>query len=243
MNIAVPQNCAPRATDSDCDGCSRQENCLLALSAPIEPGTCAAEVRRYSVPAGTSLFHHNMLFSAVYLVSKGAVKTQRVTPEGCQLVTGFYFNDDVVGLEALGDTQYPCEAIALTSTTICKINFGNLLSLCCTRPEVQFWLLSKIGLYARIKDVNLSWSKGMNSRNRVLRLFLELNERLDTFDAEQKGSTALPMKKQDIAHYLHITPETLSRNLAELCKKDLLRIENDRFVLPDLVRARQLTQF
>ena len=42
--------------------------------------------------------------------------------------------------------------------------------------------------------------------------------------------------------YLHITPETLGRYLAHLCKDDLPVLEQHRFALPDTLRARHLTQ-
>ena len=50
------------------------------------------------------------------------------------------------------------------------------------------------------------------------------------------------MRKQDIARYLHITPETLSRNLAQRCREGLLHLDNDRFVPPDAARAQGVTQ-
>lgn len=227
----------------DCGGCRQRDRCILALPLPQEDGDCAAVVqRRGSIAAGTLLFRRNQPFSAVYLVCEGAVKTERVTPDGCQLVTGFYLGGDMVGLEALGGTQYPCDAVATTHSIVCKLDFERLLRLCPAKPEMHSWIMSKIAFYARKKDEDLSWSLGLGTRRRVLRFFLELHEQLQVSAEARAQVAALPLKKQDIARYLHIAPETLSRSLAELRKQNLLLVEQDYFVLPDPGMAQQLTQ-
>jgi CRP/FNR family transcriptional regulator len=194
------------------------------------------------VPAGDFLFRRGEPFSAVYLVCDGAVKTERVTPEGSQLVTGFYLGGEMVGLEALGDACYPCDALTTTHSRVCRLDFERLLRLCPAKPEMHAWVMSKIGFYARKKDEDLSWSMGMSTPRRVLRFFLELYEQLKWSASGQDGAIPLPIKKQDIARYLHIAPETLSRSLADLRKQNLLLIGRGHFVLPDPGHAEQLTQ-
>jgi CRP/FNR family transcriptional regulator len=198
--------------------------------------------RRCSVPAGEFLFRRGERFSTVYLVCDGAIKTERVTPDGCQLVTGFYLGGEMVGLEALGGECYPCDAVTTTRSRVCKLDFERLLRLCPAKPEMHAWVMSKIGFYARKKDEDLSWSMGMSTHRRVLRFFFELYEQLKWSASVQDGAISLPIKKQDIARYLHIAPETLSRSLAELRKQNLLSIERGYFLLLDPGRAEQLTQ-
>lgn len=224
-------------------GCPQYESCFLVRLSSDGAGDCATAMQpRRAVEGGDFLFHHNRPFSAVYLISEGAVKTERVTPEGEQLVTGFHFAGDIVGLEAISDTLYPCDAIAIADSRVCKLNFVQLLRLCSSHPDMLSWFMSNIGQHARRKDVDLSWSLGMNGRLRVLRFFMDLNKRLAASGTGQNEPAIMPMKKQDIARYLHITPETLSRVLADLRKQDLLHINRSRFQLPNPARAQQLTQ-
>lgn len=49
------------------------------------------------------------------------------------------------------------------------------------------------------------------------------------------------MRKQDIAHYLRMTPETFSRNLAALRRDGLLELQKNHFVFPDRL-AHAITQ-
>lgn len=104
-------------------------------------------------------------------------------------------------------------------------------------------MIGSIGTYLRRKDGDLAWSSTLPADRRVLRFFLELNQRLTPNTAQpQQPLQCLPMRKQDIAHYLRMTPETFSRNLAILRRKGLLHIDQGRFLLPDTSRAKALTR-
>lgn len=54
-------------------------------------------------------------------------------------------------------------------------------------------------------------------------------------------SARLPMRKQDVARYLNMTPESLSRNLASLQRDGLLELQHDNFALPDIAQAKAIT--
>lgn len=224
-----------------CIDCPLQARCFLANPIPHEQGRCAAVVRRrYPVARGERLYRRNAPFSSLFQVCGGSIKTQRETPDGGLVVTGFFLAGDIVGVDAVGDNQYPSDAIATAQTEVCQLDVERLLAHCTGNPELHAWVISRLGFYMRRKDSDLSWSTGLQSHQRVLRFFLDLHERLA--EASSSSALALPMRKQDIARYLHITPETLSRNLAQLRRDGLLRLDNDRFMLPDTARARQVTQ-
>lgn len=241
-SMSPPENTSPRLAPV-CKTCTQREHCFLTSPLPTEDGDCAAAVqRRHRVARGAKLYHRNARFSSLYQVCSGALKTQRETPEGSLVITGFFLPGDVVGVEAIADTRYPCDAIAISDCEVCQLNFANLLTLCARRPGVHAWLLSRIGLYMRRKDTDLSWATGLQTHQRVLRFFLDMHQRLASEARVAATPIALPMQKQDIARYLHMTPETLSRNLARLRGQGLLQVEQDRFVLPDAVQARRLTE-
>jgi CRP/FNR family transcriptional regulator len=226
-----------------CSRCALERECFLARLLPEQLNDCTGVVqRRYFAANGSWLFHRDAPFSSLYLVCEGAVKTQRVTKDGGMIVTGFYLTGDLVGLDAIGDTRHPCDAITIADSVVCRLDFERLVAFCFSRPAIHSWIISLIGRQLRQKDADHSWTKALQTDNRVLRFFLDLHERLVAVNRASGGSIALPMKKQDIARYLHISPETLSRTLAKLRKDGLLKIEHDLFALPEPERARQATQ-
>ncbi len=243
MQSARPQKPWNTAVSPACRGCRLREQCFLAAPLPREDGDCAAVVqRRFALARDDRLYRRNSAFGALYQVCSGAVKTQRETADGGLVVTGFFLPGDLVGIEAISTDHYPSDAVAIADSEVCQLDFARLLSSCSGKPGLQSWVISRIGFYIRRKDNDLSWSTGLQTHQRVLRFFLDLYERLSGDREGPRPVLELPMKKQDIARYLHITPETLSRNLAQLRREGLLQLEQDRFVVPDAPRARQLTQ-
>jgi len=195
------------------------------------------------LPQGERLFHRHATFSSLYQVCSGSIKTQRDTRDGALFLSGFFFPGDIVGVESIGHTQHTDDAIALTDTVVCQLDFQRLLSLCTGNPDINARMIGLVGTYLRRKDRDLAWSTTLSADRRVLRFFLDLNERL-AWDSTltQPNLRSLPMRKQDIAHYLRMTPETFSRNLAILRRKGLLQVDQDRFFVPDTSRARELTR-
>ncbi|HPQ25078.1 MAG TPA: Crp/Fnr family transcriptional regulator [Gammaproteobacteria bacterium] len=227
-----------------CQSCRTRQSCFISAQLPDEDGACAGVVRRRrQLPQGERLFRRHASFSSLYQVCSGSIKTQRDTLDGGLFVSGFFFPGDIVGIESIGHTQYTDDAIALTDTAVCQLDFQRLLSLCTGKPGINAWMIGLIGTYLRRKDGDLAWSTALPADRRVLRFFLDLKERLAGGSTPpQQPLYYLPMRKQDIAFYLRMTPETFSRNLAILRRKGLLQVDHDRFFLPDTSRARELTR-
>lgn len=227
-----------------CTGCGLQSDCFLTMRIPEEQGDCKAVVqRRTTLRSGARLFGRETPFGAVFVICRGSVKTQRVTPEGGLVVSGFYLPGDLLGLEAIGDELYPYDAIATSDTEVCRLDFERLIAFCSRKPGMHAWVISRIALYMRRKEADQSWARSLQTDRRVLKFFLGLFDRLTSAARPSDAPTLpLPMKKQDIAWYLQITPETLSRNLALLRREGLLLVDHDRFALPDLTRAYELTR-
>ena len=230
------------ATARACDGCGLVQRCFLARPLPDDNGECRDIVRRrYPIARGERLYRRNTPFTSLFQVCNGSLKTQRETPEGDLVVTGFFLPGDVVGIDALADRQYQSDAYANIDTEVCQLDFERLLSHCTRKPGLNAWIISIIGSYVRRKECDLSWSCSLQTHQRVLRFFLDLHDRLTQSSQAPSSRLALPMKKQDIASYLHMTPETLSRNLAQLRRQGLLQLHENRFTLPDTTRARAIT--
>lgn len=241
-NLALDTASIPFA--DGCSNCSQRSTCFLATRLPDEHGKCAGAVRR-RVPLARDehLFNRGSDFRFVYIVCAGSLKTQRETLDGDLVITGFHFPGDIVGIEAVADRTYPCDAIATTDVKICQLDFSHMLARCASDPNLHQWVISRISLYHRRRDGDLCWSTSMPAQQRVLRFFVTMYEQLRHACGYADASFALPMRKQDIARYLHITPETLSRNLRQLRRQGLLQIDRNRFSLPNTLRARQLTQY
>ena len=231
------------ATTPDCCGCRLQAACSRAglISGEEGEGTSITG-RRYTLNCGDKLYVRNAPLKALYQICSGALKTQRVTVDGDLVVSGFFLPGDIVGVDAIAEKRFPGEAIATTECEVCELKFEALMSLSGNSPGLTAWLLSQLSHYARRKDNALSWPCSRPTHHRVLRFFLDLSERLGQASPLHEVTCKLPMRKQDIARYLCMTPETLSRNLQSLRQEGLLHLTHNSFTLPDTVRAYRITK-
>lgn len=225
-----------------CEHCYFRHTCFLC--------ECLAEEQvqgdgflkgRCEVAAGDRLVRYDEPYSSLLLVCDGAVKTQRVTRNGDLAVTGFALPGDVVGIEALLDKRYPYEVVAVSDALLFRLDIDRMMLVCAAKPGLRDWVISTFARHARQKEDDFSLAMHLPTEYRVLRFFLHLRERLQDGNGSPHGHIQTPMKKQDIARYLNITPETLSRSLGRLRKHNLLQMEGTGFNLPDVEQARRLT--
>jgi CRP/FNR family transcriptional regulator len=194
------------------------------------------------VGRGDYLFHHNAPISTFYLVHKGSIKTERVTPDGQLIVTGFHFAGDLVALESIAATRHATDAIALENSEVCEFDKQSMMALCAQETTVSTWLIQQLGMRLKDKDAASCWATRMKRSDRVLRFFVELHDRLHADSHAPSGRAPKPMTKHDIAMYLHMSPETLSRTIGELRKAGWLQVMASEFILTDVESTRRKTR-
>jgi CRP/FNR family transcriptional regulator, nitrogen fixation regulation protein len=144
----------------------------------------------------------------VYKVVTGAVRTYRILSDGRRQIGAFYLPGDMFGLEA-GDMRH-FSAEAITNSTIRIVKRNALLSLAVSEPARarELWTLIAREL-ERMQDHAVLLIK--SAQERVASFLLELSQRLSASEIVE-----LPMSRHDIADYLGLTIETVSRTLAQL---------------------------
>jgi CRP/FNR family transcriptional regulator len=224
-----------------CHGCKTRPLCLPFDLEPEQERQLHEAMRRTGAyGAGERLFRQGAPFSGLHIVRSGSVKTQQVTIDGDVHLREFCLEGDLLGLDAIGSSTHPSEAVALQDTTTCILPYAELERLCTRIPPLQHWLLSRLGRRLQSYQRASGWTGRKDAENRVLRFFLDLQGRLAVRQRPAAGYYPLPMHKCDIALFLKITPETLSRTLGPLGSKRLVTIRGRTFRLDDVARARLL---
>ena len=125
--------------------------------------------------AGDHVFRTGDPFDAIAAVRAGTVKTYVHDHEGRERVLGFHLPGEVIGLDAIDGEQYPCNAIALDTVTLCRFSFPRMAELAARLPGLQqqlFRLLSRdIGVGNRLAG---DWS----ADQRMAAFLLGLSRRL-----------------------------------------------------------------
>jgi CRP/FNR family transcriptional regulator, nitrogen fixation regulation protein len=140
-----------------------------------------------------------------YKVVSGAVRTYRVLIDGRRQIAAFYMPGDFFGLETGDEHAFSAEAVV--DARVMVIKRKTVVSLAARDNEVarQLWKLAGIELERTQNHVLLLVK---TAPERVASFLLEMAERIRSSDEVE-----LPMSRQDVADYLGLTIETVSRML------------------------------
>ena len=171
--------------------------------------------------AGDHVFREGDRFDAIAAVRAGTVKTYTIDREGREHVLGFHLPGEVIGLNAIDGEHYPCNAVALDTVMLCRFSFPKISVLATQVPGLQqhlFRLLSRdIGNAAMLSG---DWT----ADERMAAFLVGLSRRLAArgFSADR---FQLTMARTDIANYLRLAPETVSRVLKRFQEDGLLKVD------------------
>jgi CRP/FNR family transcriptional regulator, nitrogen fixation regulation protein len=159
----------------------------------------------------------------VYKVVKGAVRTYKILNDGRRQIGGFYLPGDIFGLEMGTEHQFSAEAI--NAATVLVVRRSAIVSLAERDCEAARELWSFTGSeLRRVQEHMLLLVK--SARQRVASFLLEMSNRLAATDAIE-----LPMSRQDIADYLGLTIETVSRTMTQLVSSQTIVLASSRRVV------------
>ncbi len=196
---------------------------------------------KFKLERGEALFRIGNAHRALYAVRSGSFKTFMVTPEGAEQVTGFYFPGELLGLDGFGDDQHHCQAIALETSTVCALTLQDFDRLCCNLTSLRHQLLSLMGREIHHDHQILMALGQMKGEERLATFLLNLSERF-----RKRGCSAhefnLSMPRHDLANYLGLAVETLSRMFSKMQEDGIIHANRRLIRIVDMERLRAMAQ-
>ena len=159
----------------------------------------------------------------LYKVVSGTVRTYKVLTDGRRQVGGFYVAGDIFGLETGDEHTFSAEAI--TECKVLVIKRSTVVALAERDHDVSraLWTITGNEL-RRVQDHIMLLVK--SAQERVASFLLEMSARISADNAVE-----LPMSRQDIADYLGLTIETVSRTLTILENASTIELSSSRRIV------------
>jgi CRP/FNR family transcriptional regulator len=181
---------------------------------------------------GEHIFREGDEFTAIAAIRAGTVKTYVTDLEGREQVLGFFLPGEVIGLNAISTSKYPCNAVALETVLLCRFSFPKIATLATRVPGLQqhlFRLLSE-----DIGKANFL-AGDFTAEERMAAFLVVLSRR---FAARGLSATRfrLTMARTDIANYLRLAAETVSRILKRFQEDELICVDRREVELLDRPR-------
>ena len=185
---------------------------------------------------GAEIYGESEPADYIYQVVDGAVRSYKLLSDGRRQIGAFHLAGDIFGLE--NSTLHRFTAEAIVETTVRLIRRCSLEHVAETDVVVALDLLNMTTRSLRHAEEHMLLLGRKTSLERVAAFLLEMDRRLTA-----AGSIALPMSRRDIADYLGLTLETVSRALSCLHAKGILGFLGQtqrEIVLLDRVRLAEL---
>lgn len=186
--------------------------------------------------AGEHLFREGDPFTAIAAVRTGTVKTYHIDRDGHEQVLGFHLPGEVIGLNAIHDDRYPCNAVALDTVMLCRFSFPKIALLAQRLPNLQQHLFR---LMSRDIGVASLFARDNTADERMAAFLVGLSRRLAARGFSPRRFQ-LTMSRTDIANYLRQAPETVSRVLRRFEHEGVLHIKQRDVEILDSARLEAL---
>jgi CRP/FNR family nitrogen fixation transcriptional regulator len=169
---------------------------------------------------GSEIFGEAEPAEYIYQVIEGAVRSHKLLSDGRRQIGAFHLPGDIFGLENGDVHRFTAEAIV--DTTVRLVKRQNLERVAKTDPAMIRSLLSMTTDNLQRVENHVLLLGRKTAHERVAAFILEMNGRLTA-----PGVMVLPMTHCDIADYLGITFETVSRVLSKFQRKGYVRFMGD----------------
>ena len=210
--------------ETSCDDCSMFNLCFAHdISSEEREEINRVLKRQQPVERADHLFHGGQSAKTVSVVRSGSVKAYQLSQEGDEIVSGFYLPGEIIGLDALSNERHPGFAIALEDSRTCEIPFKDFINILKTSPklnQVMLRLLSEE--MAETRELLLVVGR-LDARTRVALFLMSMSRRLARRN-QDPDQFRLTMDRRDIANYLGLTIETVSRTLSALQREEVIEV-------------------
>lgn len=218
---------------------------LAHVSAPMGPTyrelelACWGEpLPRKRVSAGAQLIGEADVAKALYVVRTGSFKSVVLDETGVAQIVGFPMRGELIGAEAFAEGKYSANVYALEDSDVIVLTLTKLAELSRAYPGFERIVLRGMAK-SLVREQNQLWALGSQCATARLAQFLL---QLSAFYAQAgyaANAFSLRMTRTDIASYLSLSIETVSRTFTTLQNASIIEIQQRSVKLLDIARLKQ----
>lgn len=226
MSLAIATETAVSRTNSilarqiaTCASCTLRTRSLCAGIPDADIDRLAGAATRQHVAAGDAIFDEGEAADRVVTITSGTAKVFKLLPDGRRQITGFLFPGDFAGLALEGAYVYSAEAVS--EVNLCRFERRQLRGLLDRFPRMEQHLLRMtVNELSAAQDQMMLLGR-KTAPEKIASFLLMLSNRVGR---EKSWNVEIPMTRTDIADYLGLTTETVSRAFTQLRKAGCIKL-------------------
>lgn len=217
----LPSNCAVRRNEAVCSTCGARALSVCGALGDAELRKLDALAEHVTLGADETLTREGEPARHLFNITSGSVRVFKLLPDGRRQIMGFLFAGDFLGLTAGNEFAFSAETIE--PATLCRFKREAYRGLVKDSPALEAALLERANheLAAAHNQMVLLGRK--TAQERLATFLLELPSK-DPARFDGPNQVRLPMSRSEIADYLGLTIETVSRVLTKLKTQGLIRL-------------------
>ena len=216
-----------------CASCEARHRGICGALTPDQLVVLSRSSSKRRVGAGEELVGEAEEIGSYANVLSGVVKLSKMLPDGRHQIVGLQFAPDFLGRPFRTESVVTAEAA--TEVELCTFPKAALERMMGSAPDLEHRLLEQT---LKELDQARDWMVMLGRKTaaeKIASFLLMIARHVDPTRGPGEVSTAfdLPLSRADIADFLGLTIETVSRQLTKLRSDGVIRIENNRRVLVD----------
>lgn len=225
--------------NSSCSNCCN--NCrgeLCASKVPIFENLNYQElleivniINHKELKKGDTIFSEGGIANTLYFINEGKIKLYKVTKDGKEQILHILSEGDFFGeLELLKVSTYGFSSKAIMDSKICTLTKDEMKKIMLKNPEISMKVLETLA--KRLSSVeNLAQNLATNDADsRIAYLLIDLSEKYGE-KTDKNISIKLPLTREDMANYIGVTRETISRKLKKFEDENLIKLIGAKSIL------------
>jgi len=222
-----------------CGECPWAKGCVAA-GLPRAPGTdpngqrCSAPIKR-----NQHAFRQGDPLEYLYVLRSGSAKTYFDNTDGLEQIVAFHYPGDLLGFDAVATGSHQTSVIALETAALCRIPFNSIESIAARTPKLWAEVMRAAARQMMEKNNHALLLGQKSAQARFASLLLYLSNRFAARGCS-RSEFNLSMPRQDIANYLSLAVETVSRLFGDLQASGVIEVERRYVRILSFERLRAL---
>ena len=232
FDLSRPRENAAATDMNPCGACTVRSLTVCAALDPEELRRLAEILQTVRVDASHTLFSEGEAADTLYNVTSGTVKLYKLLPDGRRQITGFLMTGDFLGLAVNESYAYTAETV--TSCSVCRFPRRKIDALMDEFPKMQRRLFSMASNELAAAQDQMLLLGRKTAKEKICSFLLMLSQRAAR-RGHKENPVYVPMSRADIADYLGLTTETVSRTFTQLKTAGVISLqEGNKVLIADL---------
>ena len=217
-----------------CRSCEARHGGVCGTLTAVQLLELSKHSTRRKIEAGSELVGQGERVNAYSNILKGVVKLSKMMADGRQQIVGLQFAPDFLGRPFMDESTLTAEAAV--DTEICAFPRNIIDRMVAETPELEHRLHNQA---LKELDEARDWmlTLGRKTAQEKVASFLYMIATNVDPESIDNSTFELPLSRADIADFLGLTIETVSRQMTKLRKESIIHVENNRNVsVPDMDR-------